>query len=110
MIAKGGGVAALVGMLQGGTDGAKQAAAGALRSLCRAAEMRKQITAAGGVDALLSLANTQATWLREHILPEGLTPSDAASGRFPADVTFSGSSGGALVAGSNFSLPGLFIR
>ena len=39
-----------------------------------------------------------ATWLREHMLPEGLTPEAASTDAFPANLTFSGSSGGALVA------------
>jgi len=38
------------------------------------------------------------TWLREHIIPEGMTPEDSTSDRFPSNLTFSGSSGGALVA------------
>jgi hypothetical protein len=41
-----------------------------------------------------------AHWLREHLLPEGLTPEDCGpEGKFPENLEFSGSSGGALVAG-----------
>eukprot|EP00930_Biecheleria_cincta_P038097 TRINITY_DN26180_c0_g1_i2.p1 TRINITY_DN26180_c0_g1~~TRINITY_DN26180_c0_g1_i2.p1 ORF type:complete len:787 (+),score=76.14 TRINITY_DN26180_c0_g1_i2:54-2414(+) len=39
-----------------------------------------------------------AAWLREHILPEGLSPEESCTDKFPANITFSGSSGGALVA------------
>eukprot|EP00931_Biecheleriopsis_adriatica_P067181 TRINITY_DN41369_c0_g1_i1.p1 TRINITY_DN41369_c0_g1~~TRINITY_DN41369_c0_g1_i1.p1 ORF type:complete len:738 (+),score=99.49 TRINITY_DN41369_c0_g1_i1:196-2214(+) len=39
-----------------------------------------------------------ASWLREHLLPEGLTPEESTTERYPSNLTFSGSSGGALVA------------
>lgn len=39
-----------------------------------------------------------AHWLQEHILPEGLNSEDAASDKYPKDLAFAGSSGGALVA------------
>ncbi|CAK9108180.1 Elongation of very long chain fatty acids protein 7 (3-keto acyl-CoA synthase Elovl7) (ELOVL fatty acid elongase 7) (ELOVL FA elongase 7) (Very long chain 3-ketoacyl-CoA synthase 7) (Very long chain 3-oxoacyl-CoA synthase 7) [Durusdinium trenchii] len=38
-----------------------------------------------------------ATWLQEHMLPPDLTPETATT-NFPANLIFSGSSGGALVA------------
>lgn len=39
-----------------------------------------------------------AAWLREHMMPEDLTTEAATTTAFPASLTFSGSSGGALVA------------
>mmetsp|Transcript_12746 Transcript_12746/g.36149 ORF Transcript_12746/g.36149 Transcript_12746/m.36149 type:complete len:787 (+) Transcript_12746:58-2418(+) len=39
-----------------------------------------------------------AYWLRQHLLPEDLTPEEADTQRFPTDLIFSGSSGGALAA------------
>lgn len=41
-----------------------------------------------------------AQWLEEHLLPEGLTSDEASTDRYPKSVAFSGSSGGALVAGA----------
>eukprot|EP00927_Polykrikos_kofoidii_P029843 TRINITY_DN25733_c0_g1_i1.p1 TRINITY_DN25733_c0_g1~~TRINITY_DN25733_c0_g1_i1.p1 ORF type:complete len:1041 (-),score=88.12 TRINITY_DN25733_c0_g1_i1:1-3123(-) len=41
-----------------------------------------------------------ATWLREHILPENMSPDDAVTDKYPHGVAFSGSSGGGLVAAS----------
>merc|ERR1712032_1694979 len=41
-----------------------------------------------------------AQWLKEHLLPEGLTPEDASTDKYPKTLAFSGSSGGALVAGA----------
>eukprot|EP00927_Polykrikos_kofoidii_P006660 TRINITY_DN12697_c1_g1_i2.p1 TRINITY_DN12697_c1_g1~~TRINITY_DN12697_c1_g1_i2.p1 ORF type:complete len:517 (-),score=46.67 TRINITY_DN12697_c1_g1_i2:33-1511(-) len=52
-----------------------------------------------------------ATWLREHIMPEGMSPEDAVTGRFPKGVAFSGASGGSLIAaalGSGIDIPKLF--
>ncbi|CAE8735467.1 unnamed protein product, partial [Polarella glacialis] len=40
-----------------------------------------------------------AMWLKEHLMPEGLTTENATSESFPQGLAFSGSSGGALVAG-----------
>ncbi|CAE7450774.1 ELOVL7 [Symbiodinium natans] len=39
-----------------------------------------------------------ATWLREHLVPEGMTAEEAESDKFPNQLIFSGSSGGSLVA------------
>uniref|UniRef100_A0A7S0B7Z5 PNPLA domain-containing protein n=1 Tax=Pyrodinium bahamense TaxID=73915 RepID=A0A7S0B7Z5_9DINO len=39
-----------------------------------------------------------ASWLWDHLLPEGLCPEDCDTAKYPADLTFSGSSGGALAA------------
>lgn len=39
-----------------------------------------------------------ASWLRAHCLPEGISPEEADTARFPQDLTVSGSSGGALAA------------
>eukprot|EP00927_Polykrikos_kofoidii_P006656 TRINITY_DN12697_c0_g1_i1.p1 TRINITY_DN12697_c0_g1~~TRINITY_DN12697_c0_g1_i1.p1 ORF type:complete len:1048 (+),score=122.69 TRINITY_DN12697_c0_g1_i1:79-3222(+) len=41
-----------------------------------------------------------ATWLQEHILPEGMDTEAASTDKFPKGCAFSGSSGGSLVAAS----------
>ncbi|CAJ1365310.1 unnamed protein product [Effrenium voratum] len=39
-----------------------------------------------------------ASWLREHIIPDDMTPEAACTDAYPENLSFSGSSGGALVA------------
>eukprot|EP00441_Pelagodinium_beii_P011972 CAMPEP_0197690132 /NCGR_PEP_ID=MMETSP1338-20131121/107911_1 /TAXON_ID=43686 ORGANISM="Pelagodinium beii, Strain RCC1491" /NCGR_SAMPLE_ID=MMETSP1338 /ASSEMBLY_ACC=CAM_ASM_000754 /LENGTH=589 /DNA_ID=CAMNT_0043272547 /DNA_START=239 /DNA_END=2008 /DNA_ORIENTATION=- len=41
-----------------------------------------------------------AKWIQEHMIPEGITPEEAETDRFPKGLAFSGSSGGALVGGA----------
>jgi hypothetical protein len=39
-----------------------------------------------------------ATWLREHLLPQEMTPEESLTDKYPSSFSFSGCSGGALVA------------
>eukprot|EP00933_Yihiella_yeosuensis_P041370 TRINITY_DN35761_c0_g1_i1.p1 TRINITY_DN35761_c0_g1~~TRINITY_DN35761_c0_g1_i1.p1 ORF type:complete len:736 (+),score=112.38 TRINITY_DN35761_c0_g1_i1:80-2287(+) len=39
-----------------------------------------------------------AQWIQENVLPEGISPESASSDAYPKGLSFSGSSGGALVA------------
>lgn len=49
-----------------------------------------------------------AQWLEEHMIPEGITPEDCVTDKYPKGLAFSGASGGALVAGALAS--GIRIR